>query len=131
MAPAGGAAGVSFESRVSRKEGAEIRPMSVTDETIGRVGFVSLEGELDLASSPSVEREIRDRERRSEILILDLRHVGFIDSTGLRVITSADARARAAGRRLVLVRGSDPVQRVFRITRLDRQLEFVDEPSDL
>ena len=131
MAPAGGAAGVSFESRVSRKEGAEIRPMSVTDETIGRVGFVSLEGELDLASSPSVEREIRDRERHSEILILDLRHVGFIDSTGLRVITSADARARAAGRRLVLVRGSDPVQRVFRITRLDRQLEFVDEPSDL
>ena len=131
MAPAGGAAGVSFESRVSRKEGAEIRPMSVTDETMGRVGFVSLEGELDLASSPSVEREIRDRERHSEILILDLRHVGFIDSTGLRVITSADARARAAGRRLVLVRGSDPVQRVFRITRLDRQLEFVDEPSDL
>ncbi|HYX79935.1 MAG TPA: STAS domain-containing protein [Actinomycetota bacterium] len=131
MAPAGGAAGVSFESRVSRKEGAEIRPMSVTDETLGRVGFVSLEGELDLASSPSVEREIRDRERHSEILILDLRHVGFIDSTGLRVITSADARARAAGRRLVLVRGSDPVQRVFRITRLDRQLEFVDEPSDL
>jgi anti-sigma B factor antagonist len=131
MAQAGGAAGVSFESRVSRKEGAEIRPMSVTDETLGRVGFVSLEGELDLASSPSVEREIRDRERHSEILILDLRHVGFIDSTGLRVITSADARARAAGRRLVLVRGSDPVQRVFRITRLDRQLEFVDEPSDL
>jgi anti-sigma B factor antagonist len=131
MAPAGGAAGVSFESRVSRKEGAEIRPMSVTDETLGRVGFVSLEGELDLASSPSVEREIRDRERHSEILILDLRHVGFIDSTGLRVITSADARARAAGRRLVLVRGSAPVQRVFRITRLDRQLEFVDEPSDL
>ena len=131
MAPAGGAAGVSFESRGSWKEGAEIRPMSVTDETLGRVGFVSLEGELDLASSPSVEREIRDRERHSEILILDLRHVGFIDSTGLRVITSADARARAAGRRLVLVRGSDPVQRVFRITRLDRQLEFVDEPSDL
>lgn len=105
--------------------------MGVTDETMGRVGLVSLEGELDLATSPSVEREIRDRERSSEILILDLRHVGFIDSTGLRVITSADARARAAGRRLVLVRGPDPVQRVFRITRLDRQLEFVDEPSDL
>jgi anti-anti-sigma factor len=105
--------------------------MGQTDEDLGSIGLVSVRGDLDLATSPGVEREIRDREQRAEILILDLREVGFIDSTGLRVITSADARARASGHKLVLVRGPDPVQRVFRITRLDRQLEFVDEPPDL
>jgi anti-anti-sigma factor len=52
-----------------------------------------------------------------------------MDSTGLRIVLSADARARAAGRRFVLVRGNDMVQRVLRITRLDERLEIVSDPA--
>jgi hypothetical protein len=42
---------------------------------------------------------------------------------------TADERAREAGRRLVIVRGPDPVQRVFTITRLEERLEMVDDAS--
>jgi anti-anti-sigma factor len=48
-----------------------------------------------------------------------------MDSTGLRLLISADQRARDAGRRLVLVQGNDMVQRVLRLTRLDERLEIV------
>jgi anti-anti-sigma factor len=49
-----------------------------------------------------------------------------MDSTGLRIVVSADARARENGRRLVVVRGPEAVQRIFRMTRLDERLEMVD-----
>jgi anti-sigma B factor antagonist len=59
--------------------------------------------------------------------VLDLRALSFMDSSGLRALLAADARAKEAGRRLVLVRGDERVQRVLRITRLDERLEIVDD----
>jgi anti-anti-sigma factor len=73
----------------------------------------------------------RKERRKVEILVLDLRELTFLDSTGLRLITSAAGRASLGGWRLVLVRGPEPVQRVFRITRLDGELEFVHDPAEL
>ena len=57
---------------------------------------------------------------------LDLRELTFIDSSGIRAILRADTRARALGSRLRLIAGPERVQKVFQITRLDHQLEFVD-----
>ena len=62
-------------------------------------------------------------------MVLDLRGLAFIDSTGLRLIVSADARAREQGRRLAVVRGPEAVQRIFRVTRLDERLDMVDDPA--
>ena len=59
--------------------------------------------------------------------MVDLSKLTFLDSTGLRCIVTADERAREQGRRIVIVRGPDAVQRVFTITRLDDRLEMVDD----
>jgi len=88
-------------------------------------------GELDLASARGVEEEIERLERdRPQQLVLDLRGLTFMDSTGLRLITSADSRARQQGRRLTIIQGPEAVKRVFTITRLDERLDIVeDEPE--
>jgi anti-anti-sigma factor len=65
------------------------------------------------------------------VLVLDLSDLTFLDSTGLRTVVTADERARESGRRLVVVRGPDAVQRVFAITRLEERLEMVDDASSL
>ena len=89
---------------------------------------VELSGELDLATAPKLEDELKRVERDSPgVIVLDLRPLAFMDSSGLRALLSADARAREAGRRLVLVRGDERVQRVLRITRLDERLEIVED----
>jgi anti-anti-sigma factor len=89
---------------------------------------VELSGELDLATAPKLEDELKRVENDSPtLIILDLRSLSFMDSSGLRALLAADARARDAGRRLVLVRGDERVQRVLRITRLDERLEIVDD----
>ena len=63
--------------------------------------------------------------------MVDLSKLSFLDSTGLRCIVTADERAREEGRRIVIVRGPDAVQRVFAITRLDERLEMVDDAASI
>jgi len=87
-----------------------------------------LTGELDIASAGRLERELEQVEQTvPAVLVLDLRELRFMDSTGLRIVLSADARAREQSRRLVVVQGPEPVQRLFHMTRLDERLEIVDD----
>jgi anti-sigma B factor antagonist len=89
---------------------------------------VALAGELDLSTVAKVQEELRRVEAAAPpTLIVDLSKLTFLDSTGLRCIVTADERARAEGRRIVIVRGPDAVQRVFAITRLEERLEMVDD----
>ena len=105
--------------------------MEILDvRTEDRDGLVhmALVGELDLSSVAKVQEELRRIEAGSPAtLVLDLSKLSFLDSTGLRCIVTADERAREAGRRIVIVRGPDAVQRVFAITRLEERLEIVDD----
>jgi anti-sigma B factor antagonist len=87
---------------------------------------LALTGELVFETARKVEKELRViEERKPGMLALDLSGLSMIDSTGLALVVSADSRARGEGRRLVVVEGPDPVQRVFRMTRLDDRLEMV------
>jgi anti-anti-sigma factor len=98
-----------------------------TEDRNGLV-HVALVGELDLSTVAKVQDELRRIEADSPAtVVVDLSKLTFLDSTGLRCIVTADERAREEGRRMVVVRGPDPVQRVFAITRLEERLEMVDD----
>src|SRR5919201_2129987 len=102
--------------------------------TTDRAGgvYVELAGELDIATAVKLEDALRPVEAaRPALLVLDLRPLDFMDSSGLRALVAADTRAREAGRRLVLIRGRERVQKVFSITRLDERLEIVDDDETL
>lgn len=104
--------------------------LEVDSETKDGLVHVMLRGELDLSSVGKVQDELRRVEADAPpVVLLDLSKLTFLDSTGLRCLVTADQRAREDGRRLVLVRGPGPVQRVFSITRLEERLEMVDDAS--
>jgi anti-sigma B factor antagonist len=65
-----------------------------------------------------------------DTLVLDLRGLTFIDSSGLRAMVMADHQARAEGKRCLLVRGPQRISRVFDLTGVSDRLELVDEPPD-
>lgn len=78
---------------------------------------VILDGELDLASADALEDEVRElRADGFEMVVVDLRSVGFLDSTGLRTLLSLHSAAKREGHRLVLVPGPRQVQRLFELT---------------
>jgi anti-anti-sigma factor len=100
-----------------------------TREEAGAVR-IAVSGELDLSSALTFDEEVRRAEERlPDTLVLDLRRLRFMDSTGLRLIMSAQSRARTRGRRFAIVLGSDPVKRLFRLAGVNRRLEIVDHPS--
>jgi anti-sigma B factor antagonist len=96
------------------------------------VAVVAATGELDLSGAQVLEAELErlDAENLGTV-VLDLRRLEFMDSSGLRLVVLADMRARAAGRRFVLVRGPETVHRVFEITRMSERLDFVAAPEDV
>jgi anti-sigma B factor antagonist len=84
-------------------------------------------GELDLATVPILETHITAaRERGSRWVILDLRGLEFMDSTGLRCILDHDADARRDGFKIALIQGTPAVQRLFEITGTESRLVFVE-----
>jgi len=99
----------------------------------GAVVVIAPTGELDLSGAALLEDEIDRLASESDLstLVLDLRQLEFMDSSGLRLVVLADMRAREAGRRFVLVKGAETVHRVFEITRMSERLEFVNDPEEL
>jgi anti-anti-sigma factor len=84
-------------------------------------------GEIDLASVDQLEARLRElREDGFDHLVLDLRQVTFMDSTGLRLILTWDDTARQDGLDFRLIAGATAVQRLFEITGVLGRLEFVE-----
>jgi anti-sigma B factor antagonist len=89
---------------------------------------IALSGELDLSSALTFDEEVRRAEAREpKTLVIDLSGLRFLDSTGLRLIMSAQARARKRGMRLAIVEGGDAVKRIFRLAGVNRRLDIVQE----
>ena len=74
-------------------------------------------GELDLATADRLADEVRElRAAGFREVLLDLRHVSFLDSSGLRMLLSLRSDARRDGHELRLVPGPREVQRIFELT---------------
>jgi anti-anti-sigma factor len=109
-----------------------VERVGIQTDVDGRFPTVRLRGELDISGAEEIERSIEEIEKTATgILIIDLRGLEFMDSTGLRLILSADARARDRGSSLIIVRGPETVHRVFRMAALEDRLQFVDDPTDV
>jgi anti-sigma B factor antagonist len=85
---------------------------------------VTLEGELDISNVERFEEALMQLEGpRPPLVVLDLRAVRFIDSTGLSLLLNADARARRQDRHVTIVSGNGAAKRIMRTVALDQILD--------
>lgn len=90
---------------------------------------VAVGGELDLGTVGRFEAALSQAEARGDDpVVVDLRDVAFMDSSGLRAILEAYKRGLSAGRRLVVVCGPGAVRRVLEITGASTVLDVAAEP---
>ncbi len=98
----------------------------------GTAAVIAVSGELDLASSPALQEELdRVAVSDAELLIIDLRELDFMDSTGLSVLVRAHQHTEELGRRLAMVRGPQQVQRLLSLTGVAERMTLVDTPEEL
>jgi anti-anti-sigma factor len=85
-----------------------------------------LRGELDLATAPLLKAALVEAEAgSSELIVIDLADVPFIDSTGLRALVEAHLRSQQNGDRLRISGGSEQALKLFKLAGVLERLPFV------
>jgi anti-sigma B factor antagonist len=91
---------------------------------------VELTGELDMASAKLLHERLEQVESENpELLVLDLRRLGFMDSSGLREVIGAVRRGRDEGRKVALVREHGPIEDVLELTHVEEMIETGEDPG--
>ena len=88
---------------------------------------LALAGELDVCTAKAVRAQLDALEPGFSRLVVDLRRLTFMDSTGVRLLLDVHDAAGRDGHELVVVNGSRPVARVLELTGVDRLLPLVNE----
>jgi len=105
--------------------------MTITPTTWDTWGLLTVDGELDLSTSPELRDALVALGTDHERIAIDLRAVTFMDSTALGVIVAAMKRARERGGQLALVGPTGSPRKVLSITALDQIVPNVEDPADL
>lgn len=86
---------------------------------------VAVAGALDITTADQLEHALLTAEADAPpVLELDLRGIGFFDSTGLQMVLDAHVRAERAGRRLVVTAGDGEARRVMELAEVTAELEL-------
>lgn len=89
------------------------------------VKVVEPTGILDGIQGNQLRREVNDIiETGADIVLIDLKNVNFMDSSGLSSLVSAQRIVRSAKGKLYLCSINDQVKMVFELTRMDRVFEI-------
>jgi anti-anti-sigma factor len=102
--------------------------ISISDRN-GRT-VVAVRGELDLATAPELEQALLERLDAGQAVVLDLRDLEFMDSSGLAVLVTAHGRAADGGPKFAIVRPAEgsEVAKILEIAGIGQHLHVVEEP---
>ncbi|MHC4618874.1 MAG: STAS domain-containing protein [Planctomycetota bacterium] len=104
-----------------------IRGVRVSGQTI----VLELGGEIDMTRSNEVRRKFKELfQKKPAVVVVDMRHVGFIDSSGLAILVSALKWCRLNGSELKLVGLVRNVRSIFEICRLDSIFQIYDTEAE-
>jgi len=96
----------------------------------GSWAIVAANGEIDIASAPSLRDALEAVIAPGARVVLDLSGVSFMDSTGLSVVIAAFKRLTGAGGELRLVVAGERLRTLFTITKLSGVLPMFASVAD-
>ncbi|MFN3322983.1 MAG: STAS domain-containing protein [Bryobacteraceae bacterium] len=105
--------------------------MSMHVEKIGEVAVVEAPGEeLDAGNAPDFKIGMAPVLESSTRVVLDMRRLRFVDSSGLGAILSCMRQLAAKGGELKLCGLSEAVRSIFELVRMHRVFDIHDTPEE-
>jgi anti-sigma B factor antagonist len=92
--------------------------------------IVSAGGEIDMHSSAGLEKALTAAFQSSSVIIVDLTHVTFVDSSALGMLIGARSRAEQSGGSISLVRPPLIVRKLLIGTQLQQTFAAFDSLDD-
>ena len=89
--------------------------MNINVEKANGVTILKIEGRLDTATAPELEKAINDEGDALKTLVLDFKGIDYISSAGLRVLLTAQKKMNAQGS-MELINVSEAVMDIFEMT---------------
>ena len=86
-------------------------------------------GELDMATAPEFE-EASERAQGGSAILIDLREMTFIDSTGIRALLQVYSAGQNGHSTVSFIRGQRHVQRVLQLVGVEQLLAWTDPPAE-
>jgi len=105
-------------------QAARPQPFTVDVRRRNDAAIVQPRGELDVATVETL-RAALDEVEHSGRLVLDLRDLSFIDSTGLHLLVALHQRACRDGFQLTLIAPAAPADKAIQVSGLGQTLPFV------
>lgn len=88
------------------------------------VTIVDVSGEIDMSTSPGLRKMLLESLKMTSRLVLNLREVRYIDSSGIASLVEVLMKARNMKKQLVLFGLNKAVQEVLQLTRLTTIFEI-------
>lgn len=105
-------------------------PFSVDVSQIGPALVVTVSGEIDIATVPAVRAALDGHDGDAGVVVLDLRRLSFMDTSGLQLLVEWRRRCEGDRCALAVVRGPTTVQRLLDVAGLTPHLWIVDTPEE-
>jgi anti-sigma B factor antagonist len=98
-----------------------------------RATVMTLRGELDVVCADAFKRRFAEAtEDEPAHVVVDVRELTFIDSTGLALLLGVNEMSQDGGFELSIISiDGDAPSKIFRMTGTDKILPLVDEPPDV
>jgi anti-anti-sigma factor len=100
------------------------QPFDVDVQQRDDVMIVRPRGELDLATVETLSAALDGIDTAGRV-VLDLRGLSFVDSTGLRLLVALHQQSERDGFALMLIAPAAPADRAIQLSGLDQALPFV------
>ena len=82
------------------------------------IAHLLLKGDLDLYNAPELRQRLVVYVERGDAVILDLKDMGYIDSSGIGVLVSTYTQMKNKKRPLWFIHVGGPVRKVLKLTSL-------------
>ncbi len=100
--------------------------MKISERTVNRYTVLSIAGTLNASTAPELKQHI-DSLPEGMALIVDLRDLDFLDSSGLGALVGIARRFRDGGAVLRLANLNERVRKVFEITHAFSLFDIYDD----
>ena len=101
--------------------------MEIKNREVEGVVILDIEGEIDLYNAPDIKEAIKNQiESDKKKVIINLKSVSYIDSSGIGALISSLSNLKKVGGGLKIIHVYDAVRKVFELTKLTSFFEIYD-----
>ncbi len=106
--------------------------MQISTRQSGNATIVDVQGDIDLYNSPEVRKALLEalREKRAQRVVVNLKAVRYIDSSGVASLVEGLKVSRELGSRFILFGLSPAAREVLELSRLIRVFEVFENENE-